>query len=346
MPIISTPKIAPKGPVAGLTPEKEVIRTEVKYRRLPLGEDGKLLPAGPRLKSPAQLVIVKYPKSGATLSLCDVPKILIGDSEKGTSDFNPRNVVDLIDLTVSGQFKETTKYGFLPQTIFDIVDELKHANNMNLYWKIKNEMEAERDLTKAEELYKHLLDLINKMPFPIFALDTITSLINLSNDAALHEYRKEFPKAAPKESIKRVDEYGGVSHIRRKFSEIKSFIETNAAPFIQYHGHVAPRKRIMKKEDSDIGGVDIALEGIMAVSFTAFANAVCTFYREEKKGNPALSGCFLDFTKKDETDMGSRPRHLSNQVIKIAELLTHEEVLKSTRPVTHWNQVYPEIDFS
>jgi len=343
-----SPDITRPVPRTGLAPDKkeETPKQEVRYKRLPLGTDGKLLPAGPRLQSPAQLVVVKYPKSGTTLSLCDVPKILIGDSEKGTTDFRPRNVADLIDLSVVGKFVETNKYGWLPQTIFDIVDELKHANNMSVYWKLKNDMETERDLDRANDLYKQLVELINSMPFPVFAVDTVTSIVNLSNEAALYEYYKENPNAKRRESIKRVDEWGGVSHIRRKFAEIKQFIETNAAPFIQYHGHVAPRKKIMKKDDDDIAGVDIALDGIMAVTFTAFANAVCTFYRDSSNKDPRQQGCFLDFTKKDETDMGSRPKHLSNQVIKIADILPHEEILKGSRPVTYWNHVYPEIDFS
>lgn len=306
------------------------------FKRLPLTPEGKLIKNMFNLKSPRRLVIVKYPKSGSTLSLCDVPKILIADSEEGTDYFQPSNVANLIDKEVEGKFIKTNKYGFIPQTIFDMVDELSIANKMDKYWVMYNDMRNERDQKVKEKKYHDVIAFINAMPFPIMAIDTITSILKLSNTAALHEYNKGV--STPKEDIKRVDEYGGVQYIRRKFDEIKAFIEQNAAPFLQYHGHVASRKKVMKKNEEDVNALDIALDGILSTIFTANADAVATFYRDAK-------GCYLDFSKKDETDLGSRPSHLGGKKITIASIVTDEQLLKGIRPTTNWAEIYPEIKF-
>jgi hypothetical protein len=313
-------------------------KEKTSFKRLPLDEKGNLIKNGWGIKSPRNLVIVKYPKSGSSLSLCDVPKILIGDSEKSSEYFKPNNVVDLIDATVDGKYVSTNRYGYIPQTLADLIDELKVANNMSEYWKQFNELEAERDYKEKEKKYKKLIELINKMPFPILAIDTITSLVNVSNTAALYEYNLGVKPDSRKGSIKRVDEYGGTMYIRRKFDDIKRFIENNAAPFIQFHGHIGTRKKVLKKSDEDITALDIALEGVLSTIFTSQAHAVATFYRDDE-------GCWLDFLKKDETDLGSRPLHLSNKKIKIADIIKNSDLEAGKRPKTYWDIIYPEISF-
>lgn len=319
-----------------MTKMEEVPVKPREYKRLPLTPDGQLIKNGFGLKSPRNLVIVKYPKSGSTLSLCNVPKVIIADSERGTETFTPDNVTYLIDDAVADQFVATQKYGWIPQTIFDLVDELKNANQMKLFWEKNGELERERDLKKKEKLYNQLIERINKMPFPIVAVDTITSVLKLTNNAALYEYNENVKESSQKRDIKRVDEWGGVQYIRRKFAEVKNFIEQNAAPFIQYHGHVASRKKILKKGEEEVSALDIALDGLLSTIFTGQSSAVCTFYRNEE-------GCWLDFLKKDETDLGSRVLHLSNTKLKIADILDDDDLRAGKFPKTYWNLVYPEI---
>lgn len=303
-----------------------------KYNRLPLGEDGGLLDLGSiKIKSPQNLVIVKYPKSGSTLSMVNVPKILIADAENGTAYFSANNKANLIDESVAGQFVTTKKYGYMPKTIYDLVMELYLANGMGAYFKVKNQFDNERDLVQKQKQYDELLKLINKMPFPIVAIDTITSLVSISNSAALYEYNLGVSK--PKEDIKRADEFGGVQYIRRKFAEMKLFLEQNAAPFIQYHGHIATKKKVLKKTDEEINALDIALEGVLSNIFTSKADSVCTFYRNDE-------GCFLDFLKKEETDLGTRCEIISNRLVKIADTLPPGEFV----PKTYWGEIYPEIE--
>lgn len=314
--------------------EPEVVKKEPKFKRLPINDEGQLLDLGSiRIKSPQNLVIVKYPKSGSTMSLVQVPKFLIADSENGTSYFIANNKVNLLDGVVEGKFVQTKKYGYIPKTIHDLVTELYLANGMAEYWQIKNSFDIERNLQVKQSLYEKLVFKINSMPFPVVAIDTITSIVNLSNAAALYEYNLGVKPESRKEDIKRVDEYGGSLYIRRKFNELKRFIEQNTCPFLQYHGHISMRKKVLKKGEEDISTVDIALEGLLSTIFTAQADAVCVFHRQE-------DGCYLDFTKKDESDMGSRVLTLSNKKIKIAELLKENEEY----PVTHWDLVYPELN--
>lgn len=309
--------------------------TSTEYKRLPLTPTGELIKAGADILSPRNIVIVKYPKTGTTLSMCNVPKILVADAEEGTVTFKMDNQVDLFDKSVEDQYVKTNNYGWLPKTIFELVDELKKANNMKTFWEMYQAMRSERDVPKRLDLYKKLMELINKMPFPIVAIDTITSIQKLSNAAALYEYNQGV--ATPKNDITKVDEYSGAKYVRSKFAEIKRFIETNAAPFIQYHGHVAERKKILKKDEEKISSVDIALSGIQSVTFTSWAQAVATSYRDK-------DGVWLDFTKKDETDMGSRVLALSNKKIKIADIVKDDDLAKGVRPKTYWHTIYPEID--
>lgn len=319
-----------------MTETKEQVKVEPKFKRLPITDDGELIDLGNiRIKSPRNLVIVKYPKSGSTLSICNVDKFLIMDTENGTEDFSVNNKVNLLDKSVEGKFELTRngKYGYIPKALFDVVTELYHANNMAEYWKLKNLFDMERNLTTKQTMYEEIVTLINKMPFPILCVDTITSILELSNQAALYEYNLTVKPESRKLDIKRIDDWGGTYKIRNKFAEIKKFIEQNAAPFIQYFGHIATKKKVLKKDNEDVNALDIALEGLLSVIFTSQADSVATFYRNSE-------GCYLDFMKKDmETDLGSRPMHLANKIIKIADIKKDEDEF----PITHWGTIYPEI---
>lgn len=307
-----------------------------KFSRLPLNEKGELIKGECSLKSPTNLVFISQKKTGKTLTAANQPKILIADCEGGTKDFGfpVNNQVNVLKYEGEEAFKKTNKYGWLPMGLFQLVDELKQANDMTTYWKLFNEFDDKKDKATYEALVKH----INKMPFPILMLDTITSFIEVSNSAALHEYNQNVKPESRKTDIKRVDEYGGVRLIRRKFEEVKLFVEQNAAPFIIFAGHIAEKKKVFKKSEEDISTVDIDLEGVLSKIFTVKASAIGIFQRTNE-------GCFLDFTKRDESDLGVRNAHLSNKTIKIADFITSEELVQGKTPKTYWGTIYPEIEF-
>lgn len=306
------------------------------FKRLPITKEGQLIKGEYALKSPRNLVIISQKKTGKTLTAANQPKILILDAEGGTKDFGfpVNNKVDITKFDGEEAFKKTTKYGWLPMGLFQVVDELKRANDMDTYWKLFNQLDEKADKASYDALIEH----INKMPFPIISLDTITSFIDVSNSAALYEYNQSVKADSRKSDIKRVDEYGGVRYIRRKFDEVKLFIEQNAAPFIIHYGHIAEKKKVFRKSEDDISTIDIDLEGILSKIFTVKATAIGTFQRSNE-------GCFLDFTKKDESDTGNRAAHLSNKLIKIADYIKSEDLEKGKVPKTYWNIIYPEIKF-
>ncbi|MCA9381243.1 hypothetical protein KC678_03180 [Candidatus Dojkabacteria bacterium] len=307
-----------------------------KFSRLPLNEKGELIKGECSLKSPTNLVFISQKKTGKTLTASNQPKILIADCEGGTKDFGfpVNNQVNVLKYEGEEAFKKTNKYGWLPMGLFQLVDELKQANDMTTYWRLFNEFDDRKDKATYEALVKH----INKMPFPILMLDTITSFIEVSNSAALHEYNKNVKPESRKTDIKRVDEYGGVRLIRRKFEEVKQFVEQNAAPFIIFAGHIAEKKKVFKKSEDDISTVDIDLEGVLSKIFTVKASAIGIFQRTNE-------GCFLDFTKRDESDLGVRNAHLSNKVIKLADYISADDLVKGKTPKTYWSTIYPEIEF-
>jgi len=186
-------------------------------------------------------------------------------------------------------------------------------------------------------IHQDLLDLIEGMPFPIFVIDPLTALQELLKKAALRDYNTQMGKN--KTSISRVDDYGGAQYIRRTVFETKDFIENNAAPFIIYTGHIKEKKKILNKGADEINAADMDLQGTLSTIFTQNADAVCIFYRDEK-------GCWLDFQKKEETDLDSRPQHLASKLIKIADL--HERDAQGNvikRGNKYWEKVFPEVKF-
>lgn len=302
------------------------------FRKLPLDENGELIENNFALESPEDLVIVSFPKSGKTLQMVNQPKFLIGDPEGGTAYFKAKNFVNLSTFEGTDEFVKLKSGCYIPAGIFQTVDELRAVNRMKEYWILKQKLEDAKPADKAT-IYKDLLDHINGIPFPIFAVDTITHLQELNLRAALAEYNSRYPTKT-KTDIKKADDYGGVSYIRANFAGVKNFVDNNAAPFKIWLGHVKEKKKILKKSQEEISAVDMALDGLLPTMFTAKASAVCVFTRDEE-------GCYLDFKKREESDLGSRPFHLSNKTIKIAEVLKGEE----RYPKTYWDRVYPEVKF-
>lgn len=304
------------------------------FKRLPLTAQGVLTKnETPILQSPDDMVIVSFPKNGKTLTMVNQPNMLILDTdpEGGTRYFEASNMVRLpIDGT--GGFKELKNGAYVPMELYETVSELYAANRMKEYWELRNQLES--PLTPQAEkqaLYQKLLEHINSIPFPITAIDTVTSLQEGNWAATLEEYNKRFPNKK-KLDIKKVDDYGGSQYIRANFIAMKNFISYMASPFKIWTGHIKEKKKVLIKGGDEISAADMALEGQLGTIFTSKAHAVCVFYRNDK-------GCFLDFTKKEETDFGSRPLHLSNQIIKIADLMKEGDKL----PTTHWEKVYPEL---
>lgn len=308
------------------------------WKKLPLDEKGNIIKNDYSLRSPDNMVIVSYPKMGKTLTMADTPNFLIGDGEGGTNDFRVSNRVNLITpVDIEEKFVKISA-GYVPAGIFQTVDELNRANNMKEYWKIRVAFDEARTGADKKQLHSDLLACIKSMKFPIFVVDTITSIVTLNNDTALYEYNLGVKKENRKGNIKRVDEYSGVRYTRNSFNVLKNFIENNAAPFIIWNGHIAPKKKILIKSQEDISAVDIALEGMYSTIFTHKANAVATFYRND-------TGCFLDFTKKEESDIGSRCPNVGNRLIKIADIVSDEDLMKFVRPRTYWGEVYPDLNF-
>jgi hypothetical protein len=302
------------------------------FRKLPLDENGKLLENNFCIESPESLIIISFPKTGKTLSMINKPNFLIGDSEKGTSYFKPKNYVNLLTFGGNEEFVKLKSGTYVPAGLFQTVDELNKANRMKEYWELKQKLE-DAVVADQEAVYKDLLAHIKGMPFPIFVGDTVTSLQDLNLKAALREYNDRFPTKT-KTDIKKADDFGGVGYIRANFTGIKNFVENNAAPFKVWNGHIKEKKKILRKTQDEVSAVDMALDGIVPTLFTAKADAVCTFTRDD-------NGCYLDFKKKEESDLGSRPYHLSNKRIKIAEPLKEGEMY----PKTYWERIYPELSF-
>jgi hypothetical protein len=321
------------------------------YRRLPLDNEGNLVQSADAfLKSPRSMVIISFPKTGKTDNMVNVPKILIGDCEGGTAYFKANNVVSLTRVIPDATGKLPAPYmitktgAFIPTPLYEVVQELRKVNHMSKFEALYDQLEQDR----SPDTYKALVELINQMKFPVFVIDTLTHFKNMVDGAALAEFNYFVTDPNKiKADIRKADNYGGAKHIRSALENIKNFIEKNAAPFIIYNGHIKMKKSVLKKTDEEISTVDLALEGALPTIFTAHAPAIAICVRNDK-------GVFLDFQKRDETDLDARPRHLGGKIIKIADLhqtdengdIADAEGNLFGKGETYWNQIFPEVDFS
>lgn len=310
------------------------------YKRLPLTPEGMIIERQKRiLKSPRTQVIISFPKSGKTDSMVGQPNFFLGDCEGGTDKFEGINYTDLNKFIGEQPYKVTKSGSYIPAGLYEVCEELYRANNMNAF----NKAYARYNDTKSDEDYDIMMELIDDMPFPVFVVDTITSFMKMVYSAALAEYNAGLDVTRQKTDIRRADNFGGTQFIRRKVEDIKAFIERSAAPFIIYNGHIKMRKSVLSKTEEEISTVDLALEGQLPLIFTHAADAVCIFYRNE-------DGCFLDYTKRHDSDTDARSRHLGNRIIKISDLHKfgtneQEEQYLIEKGATYWHRIYPELKF-
>jgi hypothetical protein len=306
------------------------------YKKLPIKQNGQPFPKQFRLQSPASLVEISYPKMGKTLSMVNVPKIIICDAHREVDDFRYcYNYMKIATYTGKNKFYQITSGAYIPAGIYEAVMDLKHANSMGEYWKLKNMLDELRPEEEKEAIFNELIVLINSMRYPISAWDTVTHMQDLNNAAALAEYNSQVSTDKRKSDIRKVDKWGGVRYIRNNFAGIKQFIEDNASPFQIWTSHVKERKAVYEKTDQELSVVDMALEGLASNIFTASASAIAILYRKK-------DGVYLDFRKRDESDLGSRCAHLADEVIKIADPRPD----KNTIPKTYWERIYPELTFN
>lgn len=316
----------------------------MNYKRLPLDNNGNIIEYSKNIQwGPSNMIITSYPKTGKTLCAVDIPGILIGDLEGGTDDFKASNRVDMKTYTEIGEdgkllpnFIKLKSGGYVPRGIFETVDELRKENKMDDYWKLQTQLSLARSSTEKEKIENDIYEHVLSMRYPVFFIDTITSIQDLNNQATLAAYNDSVAPENRKNDIKKVDNYSGVRYTRRNFEHLKKFIERNSAPYIIWSGHTGMRKKILEKGEQEISVVDIALDGLQSTIFTAHSQANAILYRDD-------NGVYLDFEKKEESDMGSRTPFLANRKIKIAEILTNEELKNLKRPITYWSEIYPEL---
>ncbi len=312
---------------------------EKTYKKLPLDEKGELFPAEKCLISPRNLVIISFPKSGKTETFVNQKNILIGDTQGGTDYFQAQNATNLLSYSGEEPFTIIKDGSYIPSGVFQTVDELSRLNDMPTYWRLYTTFKESRG-EERKKLYDKLMEHILKMKFPIFVVDPITDLQGILHEAALADYNSQFKPKVPKTSIKRVDEYGGSQYIRRTVFAVRRFIEKNAAPFIMYTGHIKEKKKILNKGEDSISVADMDFEGTLSTIFTQKSDANGIFYRDKH-------GCWIDFQKKDEDqDFDSRPPHLANKKIKIADLHEYDKEGNVTKKgKVYMEKLYPELTF-
>ncbi|NLR61102.1 hypothetical protein HGH93_23575 [Chitinophaga polysaccharea] len=313
---------------------EEEVEIKNKYKIIPLTDEGELRDNEAfKLKSPRRMIMLGQSLMGKTYNVINIPKFLIMDADKET-DYYPwcRNYVKVANDEVERYYLLENNV-VIPAAIYELVMEMRTANRMDLFEKFSRKIERSKDATKKKQYFRYLKKLINDMPFAVLVADSLTSLQKLNHGAALYGYNLRVKPESRKTDIKHTDQWGGVSNIRPNFAGILEFIET-ASPYTLYTAHIKEKKNVLEKGPEDLVPLDIALEGIQSSSITSRMAAVGIFYRNKE-------GCFLDFVKRDETDIGARPPHMANRIIKIAEPLK-----KQGEPsITFWNKIYLELRF-
>ena len=125
------------------------------YKKLPITEHNEPIESINQMLGPRNLIITSFPKSGKTLSLLNVKKILIGDIENGTSSFKKKSNVVNLQSDDNEKFVYSKQYDiYIPKGIFDTVSELYKANNMKKYWELKNIIDFNNNISEKENAQK------------------------------------------------------------------------------------------------------------------------------------------------------------------------------------------------
>lgn len=312
----------------------------MEYKLIPVDKNGKKKDISVQmLDSPRSLVIISSPKRGKTDSMIsregEESRILVMDYEEGSAYREASNIVSLKEDLSSMKFHQITKMGTfsVPKRTFDTVMELSVANNMKEFNELHEKFVRSMDLKEKESIKKDIKALIKKMPFPIISIDTVTSFQEQVFAAALNDYN--LGTSRPKTDISMADSYNGVRYKRAAFKSIKKFIETYAAPFIIWSGHLAMKKITLAKDESEITVPDMALEGQLPVIFTTDASGVARFHRDD-------DGCFLDFLGHENGDQDCRVPRLGGLKVKISDLHVRKDN-KFILGKTYWEEIYPDV---
>jgi hypothetical protein len=314
-----------------------------EYKFLPLTAAGEVIEQDTLFDSPSSLVMIALPKQGKSNLLAGNKKCLIVDLEGSTNYIKgaivSKVVIDVLEdldkLTIeipdknNENPKDPAKSKFMLRPIFNVVAELIQANNMIQYRKLVKQW----NLKQSPELKNQIHTLVKKMPFPVVAIDTLTSLSEAAKLLAYKYYIINNPKTT-KSNIKLVDNYGGQQFVREAMFDIKNFIETFAAPFIIWTGHT--KDKVIKKDATDITIADLDLDGKLPNIFTTTCDAICTVSRDDE-------GVYMDFSN-IQGSSASRSTYIPNEKLLMSTLFkTDEKGTISTKPETYWNKIYPEL---
>ncbi|SEW21852.1 hypothetical protein SAMN05428988_3257 [Chitinophaga sp. YR573] len=310
-------------------------REENRIRRLPMDEDNNIIDRQEfTIQSPAKMIMMGHTLMGKTMTMVNTKKIMIGDTLTETKYFECTNKVHLSVKKSKDPYKKLKNGVYIPMGLAEVVNDLYHTNCMDEYRKLQQRLDLAHVPEEKVKIFNALKEHIAKMRWPIFALDNLTQLQEMNYSATLHAYNLEVRPDPPKMDIRKVDKYSGVNYTRPNFFGILEYIESYAAPFIIYVAHVKNKKDVIGKDTDDLTPLDVALDGIAPYTITRLMSAVAIFNRNNE-------GCFLDFNKRTETDLGARPVHLRNKIIKIADFQTDPKVY----PTRYWQEIYPDLIF-
>jgi hypothetical protein len=286
--------------------------------------------------SPQSMVIISSPLMGKTLSMVNVEKFMILDLYKETTYFPfCRNKVCIYEEPEDEVFVCLPDGTVMTKKFYDTVMELSRANNMPLFRKLKKTLNKNIPIEQKQKIFDAQKKLLNKMPFPVTVVDTLTQLQAMNFRACLYLYNSGVEPEYRKQNVRRIDKYNGTKLTRPNFFGILDFVEKHASPFIIYNAHVREKKSVYEKDAEDLSTIDINLEGLVSSTYTNRMGAVGIFNRTEE-------GCFLDFVKRVESDLGGRPMHLWNRVLKVADFTTEPKLL----PKRYWGEVYTDLTFN
>lgn len=312
-------------------------KKKIPFNYLPVDANMQLIDQSAfEFASPQSMVIISAPLTGKTLSMVNMEKFMILDLYKETLYFPfCKNKVSIYEEPEAEVYVYLPDGTILTKRLYDVVMELSRANKMPLFRKLKDALSKNIPLEQKQQVFDAQKKLLNQMLFPVTVVDTLTQLQAMNFRACLHMYNSGVDPEYRKKNVRRIDKYNGTKFTRPNFFGILDFIERHASPFVIYNAHIREKKSVLEKDAEDISTVDINLEGLVSSTYTNRMGAVGIFNRTEE-------GCFLDFVKRIESDLGGRPLHLWNKVLKVADFTADPQVL----PKRYWEQVYIDLTFN
>lgn len=241
---------------------------------------------------------------------------------------SPAVVKDPKFLILFGKQKsgKTTILADLPD---NLIIDLEEGSDYVEAMKVK--VNSFEELLEVKNALQEDLNKTGKKPYKRISLDTASALEDIVLPYAKMLYQKTpMGKNYKGDDVTKLPNGAGYLYIREAYKKIIDAF-TKFCDTLILSGHVVDKQ--IEKDGKETTELDIALTGRLKGIIGAKADAIGYVYRVKNK-------TMITFKGGEDSISESRPKHLSNCVVTIAESEGEGEDMKIT---THWDKIFKKL---